>query len=135
VQKIIHLDGSVETTQPRVVRQVLKPETAQLVTQILEQSIGKESINQAVIPGYSIAGKTGTAQIPIPGGYDPKWTVASFAGYLPAAHPQFLILVKIDRPVKSQWGSVVASPVFAAIAKELVQLVGLPPDNVSTAGN
>jgi cell division protein FtsI/penicillin-binding protein 2 len=130
VQKIIHSDGTYETRGPHEIRQVLKPETASLVTQILTQSIAKESINQAVVPGYHIAGKTGTAQIPIPGGYDPKWTIASFGGYLPADHPQFVILVKIDRPVKSQWGSVVASPVFARVAQQLVQLTGLPPDDV-----
>jgi cell division protein FtsI/penicillin-binding protein 2 len=130
VQKIVHADGTFETRGPHIIRQVLKPETAHLVTQILTQSIGKESINQAVIPGYRIAGKTGTAQIPIPGGYDPKWTIASFGGYLPADHPQFVILVKIDRPVKSPWGSVVASPVFARVAQQLVQLTGLPPDDV-----
>ena len=130
VQKIVHPDGSVETRGPHIVRQVLRPETAHLVTQILTQSIGTESINQAVIPGYRIAGKTGTAQIPIPGGYDPKWTIASFGGYLPADHPQFVILVRIDRPVKSPWGSVVASPVFARVAQQLVQLTGLPPDDV-----
>jgi cell division protein FtsI/penicillin-binding protein 2 len=130
VQKIIRPDGTYETRDPHMIRQVLKPETAGLVTQILTQSIGTESINQAVVQGYRIAGKTGTAQIPIPGGYDPKWTIASFGGFLPAGHPQFVVLVKIDRPVKSQWGSVVASPVFARVAQQLVQLTGLPPDDV-----
>lgn len=133
VEKIIQPDGTVQNISPHVVRQVLKPETARLVTQILTQSIGKESINQAVVPGYPIAGKTGTAQIPIPGGYDPKWTIASFGGFLPANHPQFVILVKIDRPVKSPWGSVVASPVFARVAQQLVQLTGLPPADIAAA--
>ncbi len=133
VDKIIRADGTVETRGPRGIRQVLKPETAHLVTGILAQSIGTESINQAAIPGYKIAGKTGTAQIPIPGGYDPKWTIASFGGYLPADQPQFVILVKIDRPSKSPWGSVVASPVFHSIAQQLVQFTGLPPDDVRIA--
>lgn len=133
VQKIVQPDGTIQNLGPHEIRQVLKPQTARLVTQILSQSIGKESINQAVVPGYPIAGKTGTAQIPIPGGYDPKWTIASFGGYLPADHPQFVILVKIDRPVKSPWGSVVASPVFARVAQQLVQLTGVPPADIAAA--
>ena len=114
-------------------RQVLRPETAKLVKDILTDSIGTESINKAVIPGYRIAGKTGTAQIPIPGGYDPKWTIASFGGFFPVDNPQFVILVKLDRPKSSEWGSVVASPVFARVGQQLAQLTGLAPDDVRSA--
>ncbi len=133
VGKIVRPDGTAELRGPHLIRQVIRPETAALVNDILTQAIGTESINQAVVPGYKIAGKTGTAQIPIPGGYDPKWTIASFGGWFPADHPQFVIVVKIDRPVKSQWGSVIASPVFARIAQQVAQLSGLPPDSVLAA--
>lgn len=133
VDRIIHPDGSVETRQPRVIRRALKPETAKILNEIFTNSIGVESTNKAVLPGYKIAGKTGTAQIPIPGGYDPKWTIASFGGWFPADNPQYVILVKIDRPTVSPWGSQVASPVFAAVAQQLAQLTGLPPDNVREA--
>ncbi len=132
VDRIIHPDGSVEPRSPRVIRRVLKPETSKIVTDILAHSIGVESTNKANLPGYKIAGKTGTAQIPIPGGYDPKWTIASFGGFFPADNPQYVILVKIDRPTKSPWGSQVASPIFAAVAKEISQLTGLPPDDIRT---
>lgn len=132
MDRIIHPDGSVEVRQPRVIRRVLKPETSKTVIDILSHSIGKESTNKANLPGYQIVGKTGTAQIPIPGGYDPKWTIASFAGFFPADDPQYVILVKIDRPTKSPWGSQVASPIFAAVAQQIAQLTGLPPDNVRT---
>ena len=83
--------------------------------------------------GYVVGGKTGTAQIPVPGGYDPKWTIASFGGYFPAEKPQYVILVKIDRPQKSPWGSQVASPIFAAVAQQIAQLTGLPPDDIRKA--
>ncbi len=132
VDRIIHPDGSVEVRQPRVIRRVLKPETSAMVIDILSRSIGKESTNKANLPGYKIAGKTGTAQIPVPGGYDPKWTIASFGGFFPADNPQYVILVKIDRPTKSPWGSQVASPIFASVAQQLAQLTGLPPDDVRT---
>lgn len=133
VERIIHPDGSVEARSPYMVRRVLKPETAAQVTDILSRSILTESTNKANLPGYTIAGKTGTAQIPVPGGYDPKWTIASFGGYLPADNPQYVILVKIDRPQKSPWGSQVASPIFAAVAQQIAQLTGLPPDDIRKA--
>jgi len=133
VDRIIHPDGSMETRSPYMVRRVLKPETAAQVTDILSRSILTESTNKANLPGYTIAGKTGTAQIPVPGGYDPKWTIASFGGYLPADNPQYVILVKIDRPQKSPWGSQVASPIFAAVAQQIAQLTGLPPDDIRKA--
>ncbi|RIK24052.1 MAG: hypothetical protein DCC52_12720 [Chloroflexi bacterium] len=133
VDRIIRPDGTVETRSPYMIRRVLKPETAAQVTDILSQSILTESTNKARLPGYTIAGKTGTAQIPAPGGYDPKWTIASFSGYFPADNPQYVILVKIDRPQKSPWGSQVASPIFAAVAQQIAQLTGLPPDDVRKA--
>lgn len=133
VARILHPDGSVEERSPRIIRRVLKPETAAAVTNILSHSIAQESTNKANLPGYAIAGKTGTAQIPVPGGYDPKWTIASFGGYFPTSNPRYVILVKLDRPTKSPWGSQVASPVFAAISQQLAQLTGLPPDAIRPA--
>ncbi len=133
VQEIQEPNGRVTKTQPQVVRQVLRPETARTLTQLLAEAIIAESTNKAIVSGYRIAGKTGTAQIPIYGGYDPKWTIASFCGYLPADDPKFVILVKLDKPQTSEWGSQVASPVFASVAKQLVMLTGLPPDSIRLA--
>ncbi len=123
-------NGKTLQTAPQLVRQVIRPETAQTVTRILADSIIAESTNKAIVPGYRIAGKTGTAQISVYGTYDQKWTIASFVGYLPADDPRFVILVKLDKPQTSEWGSQVASPVFAAVAKQLVAQIGLPPDAV-----
>ncbi len=134
VDRVIYPDGSIDQKEPRIIRRVLKPETSATVIDILSHSITKESTNKANLPGYMIAGKTGTAQIPVPGGYDPKWTIASFGGFFPADNPQYVILVKIDRPSKSPWGSQVASPIFARVAQQLAQLTGLPPDLVRSAG-
>jgi cell division protein FtsI/penicillin-binding protein 2 len=133
VQEIRHPDGTVVETRPEAVRQVIKPATAQTMTKLLADAIIGESTNKAVVPSYKIAGKTGTASIPIAGGYDPVNTIASFVGYLPADDPHFVILVKLDKPQTSEWGSQVASPVFASVAKQLVALVGLPPDSVRLA--
>ncbi len=134
VKQIQPVTGEPRDTPVQTVRQVIRPETARVLTQLLSDSIAVEATNKAAVPGYKVAGKTGTAQIPVFGGYDPKWTVASFAGFLPADDPRFVILVKLDRPQSSEWGSVVASPVFASVAQQLVTLIGLAPDAVRLAG-
>ncbi len=122
-------NGKTQPVEPELVRAAIRPETAQLVTRILTDAILAESTNKAVVPGYHIAGKTGTAQIPVAGILDPRWTIASFVGYLPAEDPQYTILVKIDKPQTSEWGSQIASPVFAAVAKQLVSMTGVPAEN------
>lgn len=130
VREVRLANGKVLKTEPEVVRQVIRPDTALITTQLLADAIIGESSNKAVVPGYAIAGKTGTAQIPILGIFDPRWTIATFAGYLPADDPRLVILVKLDKPQTSEWGSQVASPIFASLAKQIVNLIGLPPDQV-----
>ena len=90
--------------------------------------IEREAV-KARVPGYRMAGKTGTAQIPTPLGYDPRDTIASFVGFGPVEDPQVLILVKLDRPRRSPWGSEEAAPVFARIAARILPLLGVPPSS------
>lgn len=130
VQEVQAPNAKPSPTTPTVVRQVIRPESARTLTQLLADAILAESSHRATVPGYRIAGKTGTAEIPIVGGHDPEWTIASFAGYLPADAPRVAILVKIDKPQTSKWGSEVAAPVFAAVAKQLVMILGIPPDAI-----
>ncbi len=122
------MDGDqVQTARPVVLGRPLSPEVARTLTGMLAQAIERE-VPQAQVPGYRIAGKTGTAQIPIPGGYDDPWTIASFVGYGPVRDPQLVILVKLDRPTVSPYGSVTAAPVFRRLAARLFILMGIPPD-------
>lgn len=107
--------------------EAIKPETAQIMTEMLAYSLEEEASN-ALVPGYRIAGKTGTAQIPGPGGYLPNVTNASFIGWGPVDDPHFMVYVWLERPQSSEWGSVVAAPVFATIFKNLTVLTNLPPD-------
>lgn len=86
-------------------------------------------VPEAQIPGYTIAGKTGTAEIAENGVYIDD-TIASFIGWLPADDPELLIYVKLDRPQTQPWGSLTAAPTFAKIARELVVLLDIPPDNI-----
>ena len=124
--------GQVHRTRPTVLGRPISASTANTLTNMLSVSLEQEA-SSALVPGYRIAGKTGTAQIPIPGGYDPEATVAAFVGWGPIDDPQFIVLVKIDRPKSAPWGSVVAAPIFSQLVQRLVVLMEIPPDDVRHA--
>jgi cell division protein FtsI/penicillin-binding protein 2 len=124
--------GVIHYTKPTVLGRPISTETANTLNEMLAVSLEQEA-SAALVPGYRVAGKTGTAQIPIPGGYHPSETIAAFVGWGPVDDPQFIILVKIDRPQSAPWGSVVAAPVFSQLAQRLVVLLELPPDDVRHA--
>jgi cell division protein FtsI/penicillin-binding protein 2 len=129
----VETGGQVHVTQPQVLGRPIRPETAATLTQMLAQSLEEGEGDQALVPGYRIAGKTGTAPIPIPGGYDLRQTIASFVGWGPVDDPRFVVLVKLDKPSASIWGSETAAPAFAALAQRLVVLMQIPPDDVRRA--
>jgi cell division protein FtsI/penicillin-binding protein 2 len=88
----------------------------------------------AAIPGYTVAGKTGTAQKPDgKGGYSSYNFVASFVGMVPASKPRLVVLVEVDEPRGAIWGGTVAAPAFQAIAKFDLQYLSVPPDAPRTA--
>ncbi|HWE82975.1 MAG TPA: penicillin-binding protein 2 [Gaiellaceae bacterium] len=89
--------------------------------------------NEAKIPGYTVAGKTGTGQVPTRHGYSTTDYTASFVGMVPASHPRLVVLVKVDDPRGSIYGGVVAAPAFASIAKFDLQYLEVPPDAPKTA--
>jgi cell division protein FtsI/penicillin-binding protein 2 len=103
--------------------------TADQVTAMAINAVRTE-VYGAQIEGYTIAGKTGTAQIPEGGIYHPSDTIASFIGWLPADDPELIVLVKLDRPKLSPWGSTTAAPTFSALVEELVALLDIPPDSI-----
>ncbi len=133
VKKIIN--GTTETVAKTVqVGRPITAKTAHTLTQMLEQVVDRE-VSFAQVPGYRVAGKTGTAQIPVPGGYDDPWTIASFIGYAPAENPQLIIMVKLDRPTLSPYGSETAAPVFQRLATRLFAVLDIKPDDIQTAIN
>jgi cell division protein FtsI (penicillin-binding protein 3) len=85
----------------------------------------------AHVPGYNVAGKTGTANKPDPrtGGYSTTKYVASFVGIVPATAPKLVILVTVDEPQGAIFGGTVAAPVFQQIARFALQYLNVPPDN------
>jgi cell division protein FtsI/penicillin-binding protein 2 len=96
---------------------------------MLADSLKRES-STALLDGYSIAGKTGTAQIPNSTGYDPDNINASFIGWGPVDNPRFLVYVWLEKPQSNKAASVVAAPIFKQVIEKLVILMGIPPDLV-----
>ncbi len=117
----------VFTTKPKVVRQVVSKETAATVTAMMIEAAAHGDAKWALPKGYVIAGKTGTAQIPVGGHYDENRTIASFVGFAPADNPRFTMLVRLSEPQTSQWGSETAAPLWFSIAKDLFVKLGIPP--------
>ena len=118
--------------EPMVVRSAISPETAATLTDMLVEVVQKEAV-KAQVPGYRIAGKTGTAQVPTPYGYHPTETIASFVGFAPADDPKFIALVKLEKPTSSPWGNHTAAPTFGAIAERLFVYMQVPPDEIRLA--
>ncbi len=109
--------------------QPIKTETARSLSEMLANSLEGES-SDALVDGYRVAGKTGTAEIPTPYGYTSNQTNASFVGWGPVDDPRFLVYVWLEKPTSSIWGSEVAAPVFRDVVQSLVILMDLPPDRV-----
>ena len=86
----------------------------------------------AAVPGYTVAGKTGTAAKPVPGGYSTSRYVASFVGVVPAKDPRLVVLVSIDEPTGAIWGGVVAAPAFSEIARSSLVELEVAPDATAT---
>jgi cell division protein FtsI/penicillin-binding protein 2 len=105
----------------------ISEQTSNTLSEMLAISLESES-SLALVPGYRVAGKTGTAEIPVNGFYDSSETNASFIGWGPVDEPQFMIYVWLERPSTSIWGSETAAPVFAQVAEQTVILLDIPPD-------
>lgn len=133
IDSVIRTDGTIERSTPRVLDQVIRPESAETITAMLTSTVNNGFAKTAKVPGYRIAGKTGTSQIAGPGGkYEAGTgsTITSFAGYAPVDDPRFAILVKFDRPKNIEYGSESGAPVFKQIATYLFRYYGIPPDDV-----
>jgi cell division protein FtsI (penicillin-binding protein 3) len=122
-----HVAGRRPVRPPH--RRVVTNGVAAQLSAMLRGVVLEGTGTKANVPGYQVAGKTGTAAKPLPGGgYSTTDYVASFVGFVPASKPRFVILVAVDSPRGSIWGGVVAAPVFQEIAKFALQYYGVPPD-------
>jgi cell division protein FtsI/penicillin-binding protein 2 len=111
-------------------RRIVSPAVDTVLKQMLTNVVDEHGAtgNAAQIPGYTVGGKTGTAQKPGPKGYTTGEYVASFVGFVPVAKPRLVVLVTVDDPRGAIFGGVVAAPAFAEIAKFDLQYLGVPPD-------
>jgi cell division protein FtsI (penicillin-binding protein 3)/stage V sporulation protein D (sporulation-specific penicillin-binding protein) len=128
VEKIISGKDKLEI-KPEVSRQIISQQAISQLNTMLINVVDKGFNSVAKIPGYYLAGKTGTAQIPLKNskGYEQDKTIQSFIGYGPAFNPQFLILVKLDNP-KVPKSSLSAVPVFKQLAQYIINYWQIPPD-------
>ncbi len=127
--EIVGPDGNVIYRYGREVeRRVMSQATAKTLRSFLREVVLHGTGNPtAQVPGYTTAGKTGTAQVAEGGGYLPGAYVASFVGFIPYEHPRFLILVKVERPRGEIYGSEVAAPAFAELARAAMLHAGYLP--------
>ncbi|MBI2607493.1 MAG: penicillin-binding protein 2 [Candidatus Doudnabacteria bacterium] len=129
VDRMVHPDETVEQTFPEQVREVISPKTAATVSAMMVNVVENGHGKRAAVPGYYIAGKTGTAQVAYQDriGYDPSKTIGSFVGFGPVDNPKFLMLVRIDNPKDVKFAESTAAPAFGEIASFILNYLQIPP--------
>lgn len=128
VEKIEYADGKTINFKPEPLRRVIKKTTSEQVSMMLIHSVEDGLAKPGWVPGYKVAGKTWTSQIAYKGGYE-SWiasTNASFAGFAPAEDPQFVIVVKLERPRANIHGASTSSHLFSEITKAVLDYYGIP---------
>lgn len=118
----------VSSYQPKEIRQVISEDTSRQVREMLEQVVFNGTGKSAFVEGYPAGGKTGTAQVVGErGGYAAGKYVASFVGFAPVENPRIAVLIMVNEPKKQgYYGGVVAAPVFAPLAKDILRYLGVP---------
>ena len=134
IDHIEYPNGKIEKkAKVQKIRQVIKPETVATMKKVLEHVVLEGSGTKAKVPGYSVAGKTGTAEkLSKEGGYAKRRHVVSFCGFTPIQDPRFTILVILDNPAKYTFGGTAAAPVFKEVAEGLLAMEGVPMDEPET---
>jgi cell division protein FtsI/penicillin-binding protein 2 len=129
-----HVVAAVQTPEgdriaipPKEMGQPISEKTAKIMTEMMVNAVDQGEAKWAKPKGYRIAGKTGTAQIPVEGRYDADKTIASFIGFAPADDPKFLMLVVVDQPTTSPYGSETAAPMFFRVAKNILMYYNIAP--------
>lgn len=128
VSAIENPDGAVVKIPPKVVASPIKPESARVMTEMMVNAVNKGEASWTKLDGYRVAGKTGTASIPVNGHYDTTKTITSFIGFAPADNPKFSMIVILNKPTTSIYGAETAAPIFFEIAKNILSYYGIPPN-------
>lgn len=129
-KKIVKQSGEEINFEPRKIR-VMEERTSSLVRAMMVSVVKQGIAKRAQIPGYFVAGKTGTAQVPFPDklGYYPDLTIQTFVGFAPAFDPKFLVLIKLDKPIGAAEASASALPIFRDLAQYIIDYLEIPPDH------
>lgn len=129
VEKVEFSDGEVLSAAPKELRQAVSSRAATLLSGMLVSVVQDGHATSAGVPGYHVAGKTGTAQVPDSekGGYSDA-TIHTFVGFAPVADPKFAMLVRLDDPKDVQYSASSAAPLFGQIAKFLLNYLEVEPD-------
>lgn len=129
LDRMIKSNGEVIKNEPKEIRQVISNETSKKITAMMVSVVENGHGKKAKVPGYQIAGKTGTAQIPNPnGGYLENEHIGSFGGFFPADNSRFAMLVKLDKPKNVEWAEQSAAPTFGKMAKWLLDYYEIKPE-------
>lgn len=129
VQKTIDANGKEDARQSKEVARVLKEETAAKVVGMMVSVVERGHGKKAGVSGYKVAGKTGTAQVPKPGGgYYADRHIGSFVGFAPASDPKFAMIVRLDNPKAVEWAESSAAPAFGQMARWLLDYFQIPPE-------
>ncbi len=121
-------EGWEETIKPQIGKRVLSEKVVDEIKAMMVEAAKSGESKWTSIAGFKVAGKTGTAQIPIAGHYDAEKTIASFIGFAPADKPKFIMLVTLKEPSSSPWASETAAPLWYSIAKDLFPYLGVQPE-------
>ena len=133
VDKVLFPDGREIKYEPQAQRRVLKPATSQIVSKMLVSGVDTWVAKNGGVEWYSVAGKTGTSQIAYRWSYE-RWaasTYGSFAWFAPAEDPQFVVIVKLDRPRTSEYGWDTSAYIFSEITKKLLEYYSIPKKKVT----
>lgn len=128
VKRITDQDGQlIREGEPRVLSRPIREDTARLMSELMARVTDEGGTARAArMDGYRVAGKTGTAQKPVPGGYSDRLNIASFVGFLPAENPEISMVIVVDEPWPIRTGGAVAAPIFKAVAEQAVRYLDIP---------
>lgn len=130
VEAMIDSNGKDIATKPKEIRQVISPDAAKKIGEMMASVVMNGHGKKAQVAGfdYQIAGKTGTAQVPDDkGGYEESKHIGSFGGFFPVADPKIAMLVKFDNPKNTEWAESSAAPIFGEVASWLIKYLGIQP--------
>jgi cell division protein FtsI (penicillin-binding protein 3)/stage V sporulation protein D (sporulation-specific penicillin-binding protein) len=130
IDSFVRQGNQEEKKEKDVIKRAISEEASKSVTTMMVNVVEKGHGKRAKVNGYKIAGKTGTAQVPIPGGYDPNKTIGSFVGFGPATNPKYVVLTRIVNPKDVIWAESTAAPLFGEVMSYILNYYQVPPDDL-----